>query len=116
MTASVVLAVLLSAVDPATAWWMPKCPLHLLTGLSCPGCGMQRFLHAMLHGHPLEALHYNYFLVLALPYVLLLTVEWALPYGHVRDRLARLTGHRYVLWGYLAAFALWFVVRNVLCI
>src|SRR5690349_2777045 len=29
----------------------PKCPFHSLTGLLCPGCGSQRALHQILHGH-----------------------------------------------------------------
>lgn len=30
--------------------FFPKCPLHLLTGLHCPGCGSARALHALAHG------------------------------------------------------------------
>lgn len=58
-------------VDPAVTWWMPKCPVNLLTGLSCPGCGSQRALHAILHGELVEALRYNALLVLMVPFLCL---------------------------------------------
>ncbi|RKV71031.1 MAG: DUF2752 domain-containing protein [Alloprevotella sp.] len=32
------------------------------TGYSCPGCGAQRAIHSLLHGHFAEAISYNYFL------------------------------------------------------
>ena len=28
---------------------LPACPFHAVTGLYCPGCGMTRCLHAVLH-------------------------------------------------------------------
>ena len=45
--------------DPSTAGFFPVCPLFALTGLACPGCGMTRGLHALLHGDVLTALDYN---------------------------------------------------------
>ena len=51
---------------------MPKCSFKLLTGLSCPGCGLQRAVHALLNGEPMKAIQYNYFLVYSGPTVLLL--------------------------------------------
>lgn len=46
---------------------MPQCPVHMLTGLQCPGCGAQRLIHALLHGDIVGAWHANAFLLLALP-------------------------------------------------
>ncbi len=45
--------------NPSTAGFFPVCPLYALTGLACPGCGMTRGLHALLHGDVLGALDYN---------------------------------------------------------
>lgn len=46
---------------------LPKCLFHQLTGLYCPGCGGQRSIHALLHGHVLTAISYNLLFVLLLP-------------------------------------------------
>lgn len=64
-------------LDPSRYVLMPKCPFKLITGWSCPGCGIQRCLHALMHGRWAEALHYNYFLVYSLPYFLTVVfTEW----------------------------------------
>lgn len=62
-----VLAAVYFWVDPAEAAWLPRCPLHSLTGLQCPGCGSQRMVHALLHGDLAGAWHANAFLVASLP-------------------------------------------------
>jgi hypothetical protein len=37
----------------------PRCPFLSLTGFQCPGCGSQRAIHALLHGHILYAFRMN---------------------------------------------------------
>jgi hypothetical protein len=49
--------------NPATHRFYPVCQFHQLTGLSCPGCGMTRALHALLHGNFAAALRDNALLV-----------------------------------------------------
>lgn len=95
-------------------WFAPKCPFKLLTGLSCPGCGMQRFLHALLTGHPAQAIRYNYYLAYALPYAMLFVVEWVMPQGTKRDKLVAVIENKYVVWFYIITFFIWIVVRNIL--
>ena len=46
------------------------CPLRMLTGLSCPGCGTTRAANAVLHGHFLTALRLNYLLPLEFGWLL----------------------------------------------
>lgn len=45
--------------DPVNSGFFPACPLYTTTGYACPGCGMTRGLHALLHGDILQALDYN---------------------------------------------------------
>jgi hypothetical protein len=61
------LALVLYRVDPATVSWLPKCPLHQLTGWHCPGCGITRAAHALLHGDISGAFAKNPLLVAAAP-------------------------------------------------
>lgn len=44
----------------------PPCPLHMLTGLPCPTCGMTRGLRCLLHGNLEAALLFNPLLMLIL--------------------------------------------------
>ncbi|MDD6437378.1 MAG: DUF2752 domain-containing protein [Prevotella sp.] len=96
------------------AWWMPQCPFHLLTGLQCPGCGFQRAMSALLHGHVVEAVHYNLYLVYSLPYLLLVVLNrYFLPHS-LRSRLTPWVENRWVVGFYVVSFFAWLVVRNLL--
>ena len=64
--ALVLLTVFYYAIDPARNVWVPKCAFHTLTGFSCPACGSQRALHALLHGRWQEALAFNWFLIVSI--------------------------------------------------
>ena len=52
---------------PAHDAFYPRCLVHSLTGLSCPGCGSLRAMHHLLHGHWAAAFHYNPLLLVLLP-------------------------------------------------
>ncbi len=56
----------------------PKCFFHELTGLYCPGCGVQRSFHALLNGHILAAIDYNLLFILFLPLIIyfILAFTW----------------------------------------
>ncbi len=58
---------LLAVVDPVSCRLFPRCLLHAVTGLHCPGCGTMRALHELAHGHWLAAIRLNALTVLALP-------------------------------------------------
>ena len=58
---------MLYAVNPAGSIWYPKCPVHLLTGLHCPGCGAMRGAHQLLQGNVAAAISMNTLAFLLLP-------------------------------------------------
>jgi hypothetical protein len=53
--------------DPTKVAIFPPCLFHQLTGLDCPGCGAQRALHQLLHGHLVAAIRLNAMFVVTLP-------------------------------------------------
>ncbi len=55
--------------DAANYSFFPSCLFYKYTHLYCPGCGSQRCLSALFHGHLLKALSYNILLVMSLPFV-----------------------------------------------
>lgn len=66
---------LLRSFDPNTAGsWFPSCLFHDVTGWYCPGCGITRALHALVHFDLMRAFAMNAFFVLSLP--LLAAMVW----------------------------------------
>ena len=102
-------------VDPTKYSIMPKCPVKLLTTLDCPGCGFQRALHALLHGHFSEAIHYNLFLVIAIPITFLWWIINNMTYHSKRAVLrTKLVGiNRCIIYFYICCYFVWFAIRNI---
>ena len=101
-------------VNPTTYWFWPKCPFKLLTGLSCPACGIQRFIHAMTNGHFREAIAYNYFLVYALPYIVAIIATFLMPASRLKELMQKIFENKFAIWLYIATFCAWFAIRNIL--
>ena len=87
--------------NPLQVHFYPRCPLYVMTGIYCPGCGALRAGHALLHGHVLAALDYNVLFVVALPF---------LAYALAAQAIEAVTGKRipvYRLSGLEAKAILW---------
>ena len=114
-TASLLLALLFIFyyfTDPTHYSIMPKCPVKLMTSLDCPGCGFQRALHALLHGRVVEAIHYNLFLIVAIP----LTIAWWIINKYVyKKRMPQkyLYINSFLIYFYICCYFAWFVIRNI---
>jgi hypothetical protein len=61
-------------VDPSDPRMPVLCVYRGLTDLACPGCGLTRCLHALLHGDVATAFAYNPLFFLAAPLMLLFAV------------------------------------------
>ena len=68
--------------DPATIDAFLPCPFHAATGWDCPGCGTQRAVHQLLHGHARAAWEANPLVILILPLFTLAVMQW-----YIRDVL-----------------------------
>lgn len=110
----VALGVFYYFVNPAVQQFPVKCSWRLLTGTSCPACGTQRAINALAHGHVLQALGYNYFFVLSIPYALIAVLVSWYNRGHRLDGLKRLAFHPVTLKAYVILFFAWWIIRNLL--
>jgi len=100
-TALVVLLAVLYRFNPESHGFYPRCPLFMLTGLKCAGCGTLRAAHCVLHGNISQAIAFNPLLVVAVPLlaVLLFKPRWAY--------------NRYVGWGIAILVIAYSIGRNL---
>jgi Protein of unknown function (DUF2752) len=68
--------------DPSHGGLLP-CPFRTITGLWCPGCGLTRATHQLLHGHVVAALHYNLLVLFVLG---LIAASWGAWMGEALGR------------------------------
>lgn len=109
----IVLSLVYFIWSPLEARWFPQCPMKLLSGYSCPGCGAQRAVHAALHGNFGEALRYNYFLSIGLPYLIAAMIV-SLTKGPIAKFANRTLLSQPMLIAYVVLYLVWWVVRNIL--
>ncbi len=98
--------------NPTTAGFFPVCPLHSMTGLNCPGCGMTRGFHALFHGDIWGALHFN----LLLPVFLFVGIYLFITLGSILVRGRGLSFNifkPYLLWGFLIVLVVFGIARNL---
>lgn len=104
-------ALVLFYFDPRQYHFYPICFFHQATGLLCPGCGVLRGMHQLLHGHLAEAFRFNPMLVASLPFLSWFGAKLALQTAR-RQPLS--VGLRPAwLWLILAAVLVVSVLRNL---
>lgn len=103
---------LVALVDPNQPGRYPLCPFLAVTGRWCPGCGVLRATHALLHGHPGVATGFNVYVVALFPYLAWRWLAWASPLlgGPALPRL-ELRGR--AVWALLAGIVAFWVLRNL---
>ena len=114
LTIVIILGVLLFFIDPEQSLFVPKCSFYWLTGWECPACGSQRAIHQLLHLNIKEAFGYNPFLVISLPYVVLVVwVHW-FDANNRMTRVKNICCHPVVVATYGILIILWWIVRNLI--
>ena len=95
----------LYAVDPTRYRITPPCPYLALTGLACPGCGLTRAAHFLLHGDITKAFAFNPWAFFSTPAlaVFALLPTFTDPVRTVRAR----TGISWVMLVVTVAFWIW---------
>ena len=99
------------ALDPASSSAFPRCTFLTLTGYKCPGCGSQRAIHALLHGDIVGAFKYNALLLVSIPWIALCLYAETQRVRNPR-RYARLHSGA-LIWLFLAAVLMWWLLRNI---
>ena len=100
------------SINPTNSYLIPKCPFHLLTGLDCPACGIQRALHYFLHGEWGTAIKYNYFLIISVPYFCTVAFTTFSKNTHILFA-KRIVQHPTTVKIFLSLTILWWVIRNI---
>lgn len=110
---AVVVVAFLYAYNPSETSWAPKCVMLKLTGWRCPGCGIQRFIHQLLHGNFAAAVQYNYLAAVFLPYFAIVFLTELLPQGTLQAKLERWFVNRYWMYAYVVLYFVWWIIRNI---
>lgn len=85
------------------------CPIKLITGLYCPGCGVTRMLIAILKGDFYGAFRYNPLLFISLPFFTFYYIE-----SNLRKDYSIFYNHEKTLWIVLIIiFLVYGILRNI---
>ena len=90
----------------------PRCMFRQLSGLECPGCGSQRAIHALLHGHISEAWSYNALLLIEMPLIALMLAAGSM--SRHFPRLHAALNSRTLIVTLLVTIIGWTIIRNLL--
>ena len=106
---------LYSRYNPEENIFFPKCPVYVLSGYKCPGCGSQRAIYHLFHGNLMTAFRYNSLIILLIPYVLCgIYIEYIANRTH--PRIVRLRNLFFGKWAMLALatlIVLYTIFRNI---
>ncbi|MGH8107544.1 MAG: DUF2752 domain-containing protein [Arenimonas sp.] len=86
------------------------CMFHKLTGLYCPGCGLTRAMHALVHFDLLRAIRMNAFFMLSSPIIALLIWRLFRPLPKVLEAIVKPLANP---WPWVVAVPLFAVLRNL---
>lgn len=112
LLAGLALAALYFRLDPAQHPF-PRCPVHWLTGLHCPGCGTQRALHALLRGQLGAAVGFNLLAAVLAPVVAVGLVAEARTLLLGRPRRRTWLYQPWLAWGVVGLVVVFTILRNL---
>lgn len=102
--------------DPMHSPFSLTCPMKTFTGWSCPFCGVQRAAHAILNGHFLQAIKFNYLIVPATIYAVFAVMAYyeLLMSAPRAKRIRHALSSNFCMLLIFAILIAWGVVRNVM--
>lgn len=100
-------------------WYSPqstgaflKCPFLDITGLYCPGCGSMRCCKSLLHGRIIQALDFNPFTFLAIPFLAFAYIRFAVREIWKKE-LKYIVVKPVYIWGLLIFIIVFWIIRNL---
>ncbi len=88
------------------------CPIHLVFGIWCPGCGITRMIHSLLSFHFYQAFRYNSFLFLSIPFFLFFFLNAMIcVYTNQVPFFYRIP--RWIYYSYIILLFLFMILRNL---
>ena len=100
-------------IDPGASVYAPKCMSYSVFNFICPGCGVQRAIHAILNGEILEAIYFNPLIVLSAPYISLLVLMDIFKLKYKLPRLYETLYGQRAIWILIALLIVYSVLRNI---
>lgn len=98
--------------DPSGESFFPVCPLYKVTGFACPGCGMTRSFHALVHGDIIGAFRFNLFMPLMLGFIAYIFVSLTLLAIRGKSLSFEIFSPR-ITWTIFVLLMIFGVVRNI---
>lgn len=98
--------------NPTTQGIFPRCPFNLVTGLYCPGCGLTRAFHQLLHGNIIGAIDYNIMILFWAPFLTYLGIS--LLFIGIRGKgLPHFIPPNWLVMSFVVVMMCFWVLRNI---
>ena len=89
------------------------CPLYVVTGLYCPGCGMFRAAGALIQGDIWQAIRYNALSVILLPTLMVLCIRETARYIRAANPIRAKRLETAIYTGAITISVLYAIARNL---
>ena len=109
----VLICLLYKNIDPGVSVYAPKCISYNLFNFICPGCGIQRAIHAILNGEIVKAIYFNPLIVLSIPYAFLLLLMAVFQLKYKLPKLYRILYGRKSIYILLLILIVYIFLRNI---
>ena len=100
-------------IDPLKHKIFPDCYILSTTGLYCPGCGMTRSLHSILHGEFIQAGRYNLMVFIIIGICIIFYVLYFGWRFFNLNILSKIDIKPQYVFGFLIVMFLYFILRNL---
>lgn len=99
-------------IDPSKSSFFLKCPLKAVSGYDCPGCGVQRAFHELLHFRFFEAFKYNQLFVLSIPILVIVLLMKSFGSERIKTLISNFFKSKFLIFSVLIIVLVFLLLRN----